>query len=457
MKISDLVSLSFENLRRRKGRTVLTVIGVVIGTCAIVVMVSLGIAMNEGFDEMLAQWGDLTQIQVYLQGSSGSSEALKLDDAAITTFSELENVTVATPIYTSPYLNIKVVAGKKDRYQMQYAQIVGVYAKAIEALEYELISGEYLPEKAASESGKVQVLIGENAGYSFYDTKRKGDKAYRWQGQTDAAGELLEPFVNISSDVMTIHNASTEKDAKPFDYDMNVVGVLKSDYSKGYYTDGGIIMDLNVLKRLEKEYIKANAIKDTNADSYNQVIVKATDVDTVEAVEQAIKDMGYGTYSMSSQRESMQQQSQMIQMVLGGLGAVSLFVAALSIANTMTMAIYERTREIGVMKVLGCELGKIRSMFLFEAAMIGLIGGLAGIAISYVLSFVLNYFGPRLMASGLLNFLSMYGSYGSKLSVIPIWLSVSAVIFATFIGVVSGIAPANRAVRISALEAIRHE
>ena len=153
----------------------------------------------------------------------------------------------------------------------------------------------------------------------------------------------------------------------------------------------------------------------------------------------------------------MQQQSQMIQMVLGGLGAVSLFVAALSIANTMTMAIYERTREIGVMKVLGCELGKIRSMFLFEAAMIGLIGGLAGIAISYALSFVLNYFGPRLMASGLLNFLSMYGSYGSKLSVIPIWLSVSAGIFATFIGVVSGIAPANRAVKISALEAIRHE
>ncbi len=457
MKISDLLALSFENLRRRKGRTVLTIIGVVIGTCAIVVMVSLGIAMNEGFDEMISQWGDLTQIQVYLQGASGSSEALKLDDAAVKALSEIENVTVATPIYTSSHLNIKIVGGKKNRYQMQSSQIIGIYPEAIEALEYELISGEYLPEKSASESGKVQVLIGQNAGYSFTDTKRKGDKAYRWQGQTDAMGNPVDPFINVSADKMFIKNASMEKDAKPFDYEIEVVGVMKSDYSKGYYTDGGIIMDLNVLKRLEKEYMKANGIKQVDSENYNQVVVKAKDVDAVEAVEKEIKDMGYGTYSMSTERENMQKQSQMIQMVLGGLGAVSLFVAALSIANTMTMAIYERTREIGVMKVLGCELGKIRSMFLFEAAMIGLIGGLAGIAISYALSFILNYFGPRLMASGLLNFLSMYGSYGSKLSVIPVWLSVAAVIFATLIGILSGIAPANRAVKISALEAIRHE
>ena len=75
------------------------------------------------------------------------------------------------------------------------------------------------------------------------------------------------------------------------------------------------------------------------------------------------------------------------------------FVAALSIANTMTMAIYERTREMGVMKVLGCKLGKIRQMFLLEAGMIGFVGGLVGILVSYLLSFVLNYFGPMLQLS----------------------------------------------------------
>ena len=74
----------------------------------------------------------------------------------------------------------------------------------------------------------------------------------------------------------------------------------------------------------------------------------------------------------------MQQQVARNQMMLGGLAAISLFVAALNIANTMTMAIYERTREIGVMKVLGCELRNIRRMFLIESGFIGFIGGGGG-------------------------------------------------------------------------------
>ena len=113
------------------------------------------------------------------------------------------------------------------------------------------------------------------------------------------------------------------------------------------------------LKRLEKEYMKANGIKDTSSNNgYDNVYVKVDDVDNVEAVEEAIQELGYSTYSMRSERENMQKQSQMIQMILGGLGAVSLFVAALSIANTMTMAIYERTKEIGVMTVSYTHLGK---------------------------------------------------------------------------------------------------
>ena len=95
MRISDLLSLSFENLRRRKGRTALTIIGVVVGTCSIVVMVSLGIAMNVGFEEMISQWGDLTQIQVY--NWSGNTEVPKLDDEMVKTLDALEHVKVATP------------------------------------------------------------------------------------------------------------------------------------------------------------------------------------------------------------------------------------------------------------------------------------------------------------------------------------------------------------------------
>ncbi|MEG2037807.1 MAG: FtsX-like permease family protein, partial [Ruthenibacterium sp.] len=229
--------------------------------------------------------------------------------------------------------------------------------------------------------------------------------------------------------------------------------VMTEDYKKGYVTSQGVVMDLTVLKRIEKEYMKANGIKQDTKVGYDTVIVKADDVKNVETVEAVLKEQGYSTHSMSSERENMQKQSQMIQMILGGLGAVSLFVAALSIANTMTMAIYERTREIGVMKVLGCELSKIRSMFLIEASMIGFLGGVFGVGVSYLISFALNSFGPML-GGAISSFLPMYGS---KLSVIPVWLALVGVGFSTLIGVLSGIMPANRAVQISALEAIRHE
>ena len=139
-----------------------------------------------------------------------------------------------------------------------------------------------------------------------------------------------------------------------------------------------------------------------------------------------------------------------IEAVLGGIGAVAMLVAAISIANTMTMSIYERTKEIGIMKVLGCGLGNIRSMFLAEAAFIGFIGGVVGIALSYLLSLLVNYFiSPLIMED--------YGMGTTNISMIPLWLVLAAIGFATIIGMVAGFFPAQRATRLSPLAAIRNE
>lgn len=456
MRISDLLALSFENLRRRRGRTTLTIIGVIVGTCSIVVMVSLGIAMNVGFDEMISQWGDLTQIQVYNWSTNGSASTQKLDDKMVKKLDEIEHVKIATPIYQPRYLSAQIVAGNGDRYVMDAGSIAGIYPEAIKDLEYELVSGKYLETTPSSGTlKKIPVLVGQYAGYSFTDSKKRGQKAYRDRSQVDANGNPVAPFVDVNKDKLTLKTIKQSDDSKQLTYALTVSGVMLEDYKKGYVTSAGVVMDLNTVKRLEQEYMKANNIKDATygKQGYDNVFVKVDDVANVEAVEKAIKEYGYETYSMSSERERMREQSQMIQLVLGGIGAVSLFVAALSIANTMTMAIYERTREIGVMKVLGCKLSKIREMFLFEAAMIGMVGGVAGVGISYGLSFLLNHFGPALQGS----LGGMLPMYGSKVSVIPLWLAAVGIAFSTGIGIVSGIMPANRAVKISALEAIRHE
>ena len=120
----------------------------------------------------------------------------------------------------------------------------------------------------------------------------------------------------------------------------------------------------------------------------------------------------------------------------------------------MIMSIYERTREIGVMKVLGCFIGNIRAIFLMEAGMIGLLGGVIGTVISYAISFVMNTF-----LGGAISQVMGFGmsGEGGEISIIPLWLVLLALGFSTVIGLISGYYPANRAVKISALEAIKNE
>lgn len=146
--------------------------------------------------------------------------------------------------------------------------------------------------------------------------------------------------------------------------------------------------------------------------------------------------------------EQSEKQSNMIQAVLGGIGAVSLFVAAIGIANTMMMSIYERTKEIGVIKVLGCDMGVIRNMFLLESGFIGFLGGVIGVAFSYGVSFAMNRF--------LAIAQTMTGMDGD-ISRIPSWLALAAIGFAILVGMAAGFFPALRAMKLSPLAAIRNE
>lgn len=488
MKISDQVALAAKNLSRRKGRTALTVIGVVVGTCAVIVMISLGIAQNKAYDEMLQSWGDLTQIQVYGGGggmavsiggvttsSSTPDEPAVLNDEAVADFKNLDHVVAATPYYEGYNLNGRISAGRSDRYQMTgLYNLYGIDPAAMEPMGFTLTDGKWLSDSTSYGKGKIPVLVGPNTGYNFEDTRRSmnSSKRYRWAGMTDNLGNPVDPFVDVNKDTMTLTltNGDTEN-PKEESWELVVVGTMALD-EKNYWTQSGIVLRLKDMKMLMEEYNKL--VKNNSADTtqYNQVYVKVDEIDNVDKVSDEIKELGFGTYSMSDTRKEMQKQVARNQLMLGGLAAISLFVAALNIANTMTMAIYERTREIGVMKVLGCELRNIRRMFLIESGFIGFIGGVVGAVLSLLVGLVLNNL--TLIASlvmmllqsmginayfDITSLLSGGGMYtgSTVISIIPPWLVAAALAFATVIGILSGIAPANRAVKISALEAIRHE
>ena len=466
MKISDEISLSARNLLRRKGRTALTLVGVVIGTCMVVLMISLGIAQTKTNEEMLQSWGDLTQVQIYGYGTMMGSDGkpLYLDDAAIANIKQIPHVAAATPYAQAYNLEGEITAGRNGRYTSDIYNLIGIDPTALEPMGFALQSGSWPTNTPASEKAtKLQVLVGSSTGYNFQDSRKSynSPKRYRYEGQTDANGKELPPFVDIDKDKMTLTiktgEGSTEKSRS---WELEIVGVLEPDGAKGYWTQSGIVLRIQDMKMLQKIYKDMTKTKE-ESKSYDQVYVKVDDLSNVTDVETAIHDLGFtNTYSMNQQREEMQKQVMNSQMIFGGIAAVSLLVAAINIINTMTMAIYERTREIGVMKVLGCELGNIRTMFLLESSTIGFIGGLIGLGISLIASFVLNNLstlGQGLDLSGLMGGGYYMGGGGGTISIIPPWLMLAALVFATLVGLVAGILPANKAVKISALEAIRHE
>lgn len=466
MKISDEISLSARNLLRRKGRTALTLVGVVIGTCMVVLMISLGIAQTKTNEEMLQSWGDLTQVQIYGYGTMMGSDGkpLYLDDAAIANIKQIPHVAAATPYAQAYNLEGEITAGRNGRYTSDIYNLIGIDPTALEPMGFALQNGSWPTNTPASEKAtKLQVLVGSSTGYNFQDSRKSSNspKRYRYEGQTDVNGKELPPFVDIDKDKMTLTiktgEGSTEKSRS---WELEIVGVLEPDGAKGYWTQSGIVLRIQDMKMLQKLYNDMTKTKE-ESKSYDQVYVKVDDLSNVTDVETAIHDLGFtNTYSMNQQREEMQKQVMNSQMIFGGIAAVSLLVAAINIINTMTMAIYERTREIGVMKVLGCELGNIRTMFLLESSTIGFIGGLIGLGISLIASFVLNNLstlGQGLDLSGLMGGGYYMGGGGGTISIIPPWLMLAALVFATLVGLVAGILPANKAVKISALEAIRHE
>lgn len=170
-------------------------------------------------------------------------------------------------------------------------------------------------------------------------------------------------------------------------------------------------------------------------------------MENVEELAQTIRSLGYDVYTNMEYINGMKKTLGMVQAVLGGIGAVSLLVAAIGIANTMMMAIYERTKEIGVMKVIGCSLKNIRQLFLLEAAFIGFIGGIAGNVLSLVISAVINVLVPGE---------SLWGTEGN-ISYIPVWLMLASMGFAVLVGMAAGYFPAVRAMKLSPLAAIRNE
>lgn len=444
MRRRDLIVMCLQNLFRHKGRTMLTVLGVLVGCCAVIIMVSIGIGMKESQERMLSEMGDLTIITVMPQGKR------KIDDQAIRDFRSLPKVEAVSPKLTASGVPLKIFAGDHRRFVTESAELVGLDPKAAEKLGYRLEEGAFL-------SGKFSVLVGKDFAYALSDTKRPPgrDTVDAWP---DEAGNVKPPFLDPMKAQLELQLPLDGKEGAPVTQKLTVAGRMKEDYGKGYETSMGIVMDIRELNALLQQRKRASG-KAAGKTAYDTALVKVLGIQDVESVEQAVQGMGFRTSSMESIRKPMEKEARQKQMMFGGLGAISLFVAALGIANTMMMSITERTKEIGVMKSLGCFVRDVRGVFLLEAGCIGLLGGVAGVILSELISLLMNTLAAKEngMADAGMGMGMMEPSSMGATSVIPLWLVLFALAFSVLIGVASGYYPANKAVKVPALEAIKHD
>ena len=442
MRKQDLFRLCLQNLLRKKSRTLLTVLGVVIGGCSIVIMVSLGIGMKESQERMLAEMGDLTIITV--NPPQGGRGKIKLDDKTVSRLRGLKGVTAVMPRKSLEAGSARLLAGTSGRYAADWASVAGLELKGIDEMGFRLIRGE-----KAAKSGEV--ILGEYTAYSFRDTLRpEGSNTIdRWAGGWEEDAPVPDPFFDPLGKTLNLEIETSDGGKQTFP--LRVVGIAKEDYSKGLETSEGILMSLSDLQRIAE---KANPGKKSNKN-FDTILVKVEQISQVAAVEKEIREMGLVTESMESIRGPMEKEARQKQMMLGGLGAISLVVAAIGITNTMIMSISERTREIGIMKALGCFVRDIRLLFLAEAGVIGLAGGIVSCVVSLLVSLVTNLISLGNLSLDTLRIALLGG--GARVCVVPLWLLIFAVVFSILIGLGSGYYPANKAVRIPALEAIKSD
>ena len=445
MKFVDLLAMSLKNLSRRKLRTALTVLGVVIGTASIVVMVSLGIGLSELNRELISSYGSLTEITVNNPYNGDSTkDPLYLTDDVV---KQMEKLPYVTGVYPMLQVDVLMQQGK-------YSSNV-----TLNGVPYEYLKKIPLGQGTLSYSSDHELkLIYGNAIIQWF-TDAKGNNTYWETGELPNVDFMGKPmFVIFDTDTYyQSQNGGEDAPKPPKKYLLKADGVVEGgvdDYNSYAYN---VYTRLDLLETQLKRIFKKKAIpgqpttkkgKPYRYFIYNSCSVNVDDIEHVGEVQKKLTDMGFQASSNADWMKQSEQQSNMIQAVLGGIGAVSLFVAAIGIANTMMMSIYERTKEIGIIKVLGCDMKVIRNMFLLESGFIGFMGGVVGLVFSAGISFAINHF----LQIGQ----TMTGMSGN-ISRIPLWLAAASVGFAVLMGMAAGFFPALRAMKLSPLAAIRNE
>jgi putative ABC transport system permease protein len=427
MTFKDLVKTSFGNLGRHKIRTILSAIGVTVGILTIVTMLSLGIGVQQEIIGVFRSAGlETVTIRPVTEERTAFNQFAEPQRTVIITSDLVEEmrarddvVEVSPHVFTPSSMNVSLKIGE----QMTRIGVGRSYMGVNEPFSRppELIAGEELGDGSQGEI-VVDTIALESLGY---------------EGE-DAINDLIGRQVDL---VLQAPRGDTEA------FSFRLAGVFKSASGvDGPYFNA----ELNADDALALKGWWYNDPDILENEGYDVLVIKAVSLNDATQIVTQLQERGFEVESLETLLDMVNKAMIILQTMLSSVGGLALLVASIGIANTMVMSVYERTREIGILKAVGASPGDIRLLFMAEASLIGLLGGMVGTIFGWLLGIGLN--------EGILAYLAwreipMTGTF----FVVSGWLVALALAFATLVGLLAGLYPAARAARLDPLEALRYE
>ncbi len=440
MRIKDYIRLGWDQLRRRKVVTALCALGIAIGCTSIIVALSLGESIGHYSQQSMNQWFKMDEINISTGhiisvDDPNQSKPVPITPELLSIIKSFPDVLAAATFQGVGYMRFNV-----DDTKYGYMELIATELESLPDFGFELRQGS--PANLDN-----TVIINYGATFDIYD-ERALQAAARMGGvePPPISYPLYQKTVSLNRDIQ-----QADGSMKTITYPLKVVGIIapvegtpinQQRYQKQAY------ISMETAKKIQNTYIAAgDREQPISTDSFNSAKVKVTDQSRVEQVERLIRKLSLNSYNNLSQIDRFNEEMIIVRLIFGGVGLFVLFVASLTIVVAMTMATHQRRRQIGIMKVLGANLAQIRNMFIVEATLLGVLGGLLGILFSYWVIWGINAVIVQFSGQGA----------GSEILFISSWVLPIGMLFAILTGVLSGLYPAIKASRTDALSAIKRE
>lgn len=402
MQVADLARLSTRMFKTNPLRTWLTILGMGVGTGAVVVLVGLGFGLQQIILEQIVFGDSLLSLGVSATGARN----LSITDDVIKSFEENEYIQDAAPLARYPALvTYKGLTGNVflQGAEPAYLRYAGITASA----------GEVFVEEDIGNGNEVML----------------SPAVLKLFGAEDP-----EAFIGQEVTFRLLVPAEDGTDA------ITEINIEKKFRVKGISKEEGVLNALIMLPEL-RNYV--------GVEAYDRAQVKVISNEFLEATEEALIKLGYRVTALSKTVEQASKIFQGIQATLAVFGGIALVVSAIGMFNTMTVTLLERTKEIGIMRTLGASPSDVKLLFISESVVVGFLGGISGVLMGITLGFVVNF---------LLNLAaSQFGGQAVKLFAFPMWFLMFISSFSGIVGYLTGIFPARRAALLNPLDAIRYE